>query len=235
MGNKAHTASYRVYGTKILQLVTWFMGLTVPIIHSLKDSIMDNKLKFNAAVPTGATVKPAKETAWFVNLLLSIDGIEHSPRQGLAVANTEPDNIQELLGRMHTSGNTTALKVAVKSVTLADDYITHAEVDDPDLDKLLNTSANKIVLKPLQGNGKVYEPAMFWINYEVTTEYFCDAEGNDAVVYTSGTAITRKADRAFLSKLLKIVNEGGDIETEVTSVHSAVSTREYTAKKAIDF
>jgi hypothetical protein len=175
------------------------------------------------AEAVAADAMKIKEAAFFINPLLGIEGITYTPQFGLSVMNTEPEAVEKLLNRMIETGNTTALEVAVTGITLGADYI-QEDVDDPDLDKLLGDKAAATPL--LTTKKKQYEPAMFWIGFEVTSPYIKE-NGQPAVIRTSSVSITKKAPKAFLSKLLKIVNHGGDIEVEVLSVKDANPVREY--------
>lgn len=166
----------------------------------------------------------AKATAFYINLNLEVNDIIFTPKFGLSVANTEPENALKLLKKMAEKGNTSALEVAVKSVRLGAEYQQSTEVEDSELDALLDTKEGNAPL--LVGTKKEYDPVMFWIDYEVTSPYLVYGDKNP-VIYTSSTSVSPKAPKAFLSALLKLSKDGGDIETEVTSVRDASVKREF--------
>lgn len=173
-----------------------------------------------------------KEMSHYINLMLEVEGITFTPQFGLGVYNDEADEVIDLLQKMDERDNTNAIAVAVKRVTVGKDFIVDTTVDK-ELDTLLGSHTAPIL--EAKTNGKNYAPTLFNVYVEVTTPYFTQYNGEDAVIKTTNLRIPDTADRAFLSKLLNIVNNGGDIETEVTSVRNANPPKELKKAKEIDF
>jgi hypothetical protein len=184
-----------------------------------KETIEENVLKI-------------KEMSHYINLMLEVEGVTYAPQFGLGVFNDEADDIIELLQRMDEKGNTTAVRVAVTKVTIGKDFIID-DTEDSELDKLLGSHTAPIL--EAKTNGKTYAPTLFNVYTETTTPYFKQYNDEDAVIKTTVLRIPDTAPRIFLSKLLKLVNSGGDIETEVLSVRNAHPPKTLKKAKEIDF
>jgi len=157
-------------------------------------------------------------------VLLTTDNVDdYKPRFGLRVMDTEHAAILAILDRMIKTENQTALSINVTSVTIGADYRTDESTDDPELDKLLGTTTNVLPMFNSRGKQKVREPILFWINYEVTTPFAKDKDGNDAVIRTDSTTITAKAPRQLLTDLLKVSKQESDLIVTIDHVRSAVA------------
>ena len=167
--------------------------------------------------------KAAKKTSHFINLVCEIEGYEFNSPFGLAVSNTVGEEAQNLLDRMADTGNTSALNITLKSISVGDDFSEHYE--DAALDGLIKARPVSLMLDAK----KKYESSLFWLDFKVTSDYF------DGELPTGSIAFTAKANRETLSKLLLVLNSDDvDFNAAVREV-ARNEPRVIKLKKALDF
>jgi hypothetical protein len=178
---------------------------------------------FNIAAAPVANVKLVKKTSHFINLNFEVEGHEFNSPFGLSVANTTGEDAQKLLERMVDTGNTSALTVTLKSISVGDDFTTQHE--DAALDGLIKARPVSLMLDAK----KKYESSLFWLDFKVTSDYF------DGELPTGSIAFTAKANRETLSKLLLVLNSDDvDFNAAVREV-ARNEPRVIKLKKALDF
>jgi len=176
--------------------------------------------------------KSKKETTHFVNVKFTTENAEYSPRVALAVNNKAGDAQLKLLDYLVENGSTATLKIQLSSISIGSSYASET-VEDDALDLLLGTKAEDSDA-PLLEEVKKYEPALFWINTELTSSHLEEPDGSEGTIRTSGISIDKNAPRQFLSDLLKVINEDAEMMVEVTSVKH-VKPLNNTKLKPLDF
>jgi hypothetical protein len=165
---------------------------------------------------TIAASKVVKATTHFINLEFNVEGHIFNSPFGLSVANTAGADAKQLLDRMVESGNTDALTVDLKEISIGDDFIVHTQ--DIALDNLIDARPVSLMLDAK----KKYESTLFWLSFKVTSPEFFDGELN-----TGSVAFTSKSNRETLSKLLKVLND------DTVQFYAKVRDVSYNAPKQI--
>jgi hypothetical protein len=174
--------------------------------------------------------KVVKATTHFINLEFEVEGHIFNSPFGLSVSNTAGEDAKELLDRMVEAGNTDALDISLKEISIGDDFLAHTQ--DMALDNLIQSRPVSLMLDAK----KKYESTLFWLSFKVTSIMGADGpEYFDGELSTGSIAFTSKANRDTLSKLLKVINDDTvDFNTKIRDV-SYNAPKQIKLKKPIPF
>ena len=173
-----------------------------------------------------------KATTHFINTELTIGDHVFTPRTGLVVNNKAGDSQLKLLDYLADNTSTETLKVRLTSVSIGNTFVSE-EVIDPALDNLIGAIDAEADTALLDDKPK-YEPALFWINVEVTSTHLEEPDGSEGIIRTGGISIDKNAPRAFLSAMLRVINEEDDLDVKMTSVQHVKPVIK-TTLKSLDF